>query len=105
MGAVIGAGVIIGSLEFAGIIALLPTFYEAFSTIYYSFIKKIDRKYACARPIIDENNRLKPPKGAERFTLAYFILSKKPMSERQLVRVLLFLYLICGLFAIIFSII
>lgn len=101
MGAVIGAAVIIGGLEFAGITAMLPAFYEAFSTFYYSFIRKTNRKEACAKPVLDEKNRLHPPRGAERFTFAYLILSKKPMTERELVRTILFIYILCGILAII----
>ncbi|MEM2899904.1 MAG: hypothetical protein QXT63_03860 [Thermoplasmata archaeon] len=103
MGAAFGAGVIIGGLEFAGIIAILPAFYEAFATIYYSIIKRIDRKEACARPIIDSDNKLHPPKGAERFTLAYLILHKKPMTEKSLVRTILGIYTTFGIIAIIIS--
>jgi len=104
MGAVIGAGVIIGGLEFAGIVAILPAFYEAFATLYFSIIKKIDRKEACAKPIIDKDNKLHPPSGAEKFTLAYYILQKKPMTERSLVRTILLMYLIFGILSIILTI-
>ena len=105
MGAVIGAGTIIGGIEFAGLIAFLPAFYEVFSTAYYSFIKKVNRKEACARPIIDDQNRLHCPKGAEKYTLAYWILSKKPMTERNLVRTILSIYLVFGVLAVIISIV
>jgi len=104
MGAVIAAGAIMGGIEFAGAIAIAPAFYELLATSYYTFIKKRDRKGACARPIIDEKGRLHPPKGAERFTLAFLILSKKPMKENDLVRTILCLYLISGLVAIALSV-
>lgn len=103
MGAVIGAGVIIGGLELAGVVAIAPALYEGGATFYYSMIKKIERKKACARPIIDEENKLHPPKGAEKFTLAFLILSKKPMTEKNLVRTILSIYIICGVIAIILS--
>lgn len=104
MGAVIGAGAIIGAVEFASVIAIAPAFFEGFSTVYYSFIKKIDRKAACATPIIDEEGKLHAPKGAEKYTLGYWILSKKPMTEKNLVRTMLSLYAISGLLAILFSV-
>jgi len=104
MGAVIGAGAIIGSVEFAGVIAISPAFFEGFSTAYYSFVKKINRKAACEARIIDEEGKLHAPKGAEKYTLGYWILSKKPMTEKDLVRTILVMYAISGLFAILFSV-
>jgi UDP-N-acetylglucosamine--dolichyl-phosphate N-acetylglucosaminephosphotransferase len=101
MGAVIATGVVISGLEVAGMLAIAPAFYELFSSVYYMVIKKINRKPAMANPIIDEKGRLSPPKGAEHYTLEYWILSKKPMSEKDLVRVVLGLYMICGIIAII----
>jgi UDP-N-acetylglucosamine--dolichyl-phosphate N-acetylglucosaminephosphotransferase len=103
MGAVIGASAIIGSVEFASVIAISPAFFEGFSTAYYSFVKKINRKAACAAPIIDEEGKLHAPKGAEKYTLGYWILSKKPMTERNLVRTILGIYAVSGLLAILFS--
>ena len=103
MGAVIGAGAIIGGLELAGLIAIFPAFFEAFSTGYHSFIKKVDRKVACTKPIIDEKGYLHTPEGAKYFTLAYLILSKRSMTERNLVRCILGIYAIFGTLAIIIS--
>lgn len=100
MGAVIGAGVIIGGIQLAGVVAIAPAFYEAFSTVYYSLIKKVNRKSAVQRPIMDEEGRLHPPKGAERYTLAFLILSKKPMSEKNLVRTILCIYAAFGVLAV-----
>ena len=37
-----------------------------------------------------------PPKGAERYTLAYWLLSRRPMTEKKLVRVILTLYAVAG---------
>jgi UDP-N-acetylglucosamine--dolichyl-phosphate N-acetylglucosaminephosphotransferase len=99
MGAVIATGVIIGNLELAGMIAIAPTFYELAATAYYS-LHKIERKAAMANPIIDELGKLHPPKGAERYTLSYWLLSKKPMTERNLVRVILGIYAAFGAIAI-----
>lgn len=103
MGAVIGAGAIIGAVEFASVIAISPAFFEGFSTAYYSFVKKVNRKAACATPIIDEEGKLHAPKGAEKYTLGYWILSKKPMTEKNLVRVILGMYAVSGILAIIVS--
>jgi UDP-N-acetylmuramyl pentapeptide phosphotransferase/UDP-N-acetylglucosamine-1-phosphate transferase len=103
MGAVIAAGVIISGLEFVGIIAIAPAFYEAFAAVYYMLIKKVSRKRAMANPIIDEKGRIHPPKGAEHYTLIYWILSKKPMNEKDLVRVVAGVYLIFGVIAVLVS--
>jgi len=103
MGATIGAGVIMGGIEFWGLIAIAPAFYEGIATAYYSFVKKVNRKEACSRPVIDEEGRLHPPKGAEKYTLAYQILNRKPMKENQLVRTILMIYLAFGALAIVLS--
>jgi len=103
MGAVVAAGAIIGGIGLAGAVAIAPAFYELGATMYYS-IKKIDRKVLCQRPIIDDENMLHTPKGAERYTLAYWILSKRPMTERSLVRVILGVYAVSGVLAIIVAI-
>lgn len=102
LGTAIGVGVIVGSIEFYGIICIIPAFYELFSTLYYRK-KKVDRRKACMSPVILSDGKLRPPEGAERFTLAYFLLSKKPMSERILVNTILSLYAICGVIALALS--
>jgi len=104
MGALIGVGVIMASIEFIGIIAIAPAFYELFAAIYYTFIKRIDPdtvRKAHSKPIIHDDGRLSPPKGAERFKLAYLILSIRPMTEKNLVRTILSIYLVFGVIAII----
>ncbi|MCK4349193.1 MAG: hypothetical protein KAW47_11320 [Thermoplasmatales archaeon] len=106
LGAAIGAGVIIGNIEFFGLICIIPAFYEFFATVWYGHIRKVERKPACMQPVISGNPpRLSPPKGTEKFTLAYFILGKKSMTEKNLVRVILSLYAICGFIALGLSVI
>jgi len=100
MGAVIATGVVISGLEIAGMIAIAPAFYEGFAALYYMVIKKVNRKHAMAHPIIDEQGRIHPPKGTERYTLVYLILSKKPMNEKDLVKTILGIYIICGIIAV-----
>lgn len=104
-GSALAASIIIGNLEFAGLVAIAPAFYEAFAAVYYMIIKKVDRKPACSNPIIDENGRLHAPKGAEHYTFAYWILSKKPMTEKNLVRTIISIYLGFGILAIVLSLI
>ena len=99
MGATIAAGCIVGNIEFYGILCILPAFYELLATIYYDF-KKVERRDACMSPMILDDGRLKPPKGAGKYTLAYLLLSKVPMREGKLVNMILFLYVICGMLAL-----
>ena len=104
MGAALAAGIILGHIELYGIIAILPAFYEGFATFYYSQIQHVpDRRHACHHPIIRSDGKLEPPKGAERYTLAYLLLSRKPRTEQQLVRTLLGLYSLAAIAAIVAS--
>lgn len=102
LGAAIGAGVIIGKIEFYGIICILPAFYELFATAYYG-TKGIKRRSVCQDPIMLDDGRLRPPKGSEKYTLFYYILSKKPMSEKMLVNTVLSFYVLCGAVALALS--
>jgi len=105
LGAALAAGIVLGHLEFYGFVAIAPAFYEATATIYYGIgHKNGERKTACKNPILGPDGRLSPPPGAGRYTLAYFILSRHPMTEKNLVRTLLMLYLISGFAAIVLSV-
>ncbi len=105
MGAAMAAGVIMGHIEFYAVVAIAPAFYEAIATIYFGLFKKVtNRREACHNPIINEDGTLSPPKGAERYTLAYYILSKKPMKEGRLVTVILALYALSCAIAIVLSV-
>lgn len=105
MGAALAAGIILGHVEVYGLVAILPAFYEGGATVYYSLIRRVkDRRKACHSPVIREDRTLQPPKGAEKYTLAYRILSRKPMTERQLVRRILALYAISSATAVILSV-
>ncbi len=105
LGAAIAAVIILAHVEIYGLIAIIPAFYEAGATAYYSLIKKVpDRRHACHNPVIHEDGTLSPPTGAERYTLAYWILSRKPMTEPRLVRTVLGLYALSGVAAIVLSV-
>lgn len=99
LGTLIAMGAIMGRIEFYGAICILPTFYELGATVYYKF-KGIERREACINPVILDDGRLKPPEGAERYTLFYYILSKKSMEEKKLVYTVLVLYAMCGVLAL-----
>ncbi|HID26891.1 MAG TPA: hypothetical protein EYP22_03495 [Methanosarcinales archaeon] len=104
LGATIAAGAILGKIEFYGVICILPAFYEFFATIYYGLFKRIERRNACMNPVILKNGSLKPPRNTEKFTLAYLLLGKRQMHEKKLVRVILALYLACGIVALSFAV-
>ena len=106
LGAVVAAGAILGHLEFYGLVAIAPAFFEAFATAYYGFKgQNRRRKRACNNPVIQTDNKLRSPEGASHYTLAFWILSKKPMSEKDLVRSILALYAISGTAAILLSLV
>ncbi len=106
LGAAIAAGAIIGGLEFWALIAIAPAFYEGGATFYYNVLKKNgERRAACHNPRIAEDGTLSPPPGTEKYTLAYFLLGKRPMTEPRLVATLLSLYAICGAVAIALSLV
>lgn len=103
MGVLIATGAIFAGLEIFAIILILPMFYEAFASAYYS-LKKIERKWACMHPKINGDGTLQPPKGAEKYTLFFYLLGKKPMTEKTLVNNVIYIYIILGLITLILSI-
>lgn len=105
MGAAVAAGVIVGDIEFYGVICLLPAFYESVATSYYIVVGNHNRREACHNPEIDSEQRLSPPKGSERYTLAYLLLSFRPMTEKKLVAAILGLYALSGLIALVLCVI
>lgn len=104
MGAAIGAGVIIGKIEIYGVILILPMFYELFATIKYRILN-IYRKPVCMKPVILDDGTLKPPEGAEDYTLFFLMLSKGSLNEKQLVHRVFILDFICGIIAVCLSLI
>ncbi len=104
-GAAIAAGVVLGHIEFYGLVAIAPAFYEAAATTYYGLRKQNgNRKLACQHPVIQADGTLQPPSGAGRYTLAYWLLARRPMTERALVRALLGFYAASGAAAILLSV-
>jgi UDP-N-acetylglucosamine--dolichyl-phosphate N-acetylglucosaminephosphotransferase len=103
MGALIAVGAIFTGLEIYAVICIAPMFYEFFATAYYKY-KKIERRGLCHNPVINGNNSLQPPKGAEHYTLCYFLLSKRAMTEKQLVNKVLKFFVISGIVALTLSI-
>ncbi len=101
LGAALAAGIILAHIEFYGAVAIAPAFYEAIATLYYgAHGLNALRKDACRSPTIDGHGALHPPKGSGRFTLAYVLLTRQPMTEKNLVRTLLGLYAVSGISAI-----
>lgn len=105
LGAALAAGVILAHIEFYGVVAIAPAFYELLATVYFGMRGQNGvRKEACRHPIISPDGTLSAPLGAERYTLAFALLSLRPMRERRLVQVLLALYAVSGLVAILLSV-
>jgi UDP-N-acetylmuramyl pentapeptide phosphotransferase/UDP-N-acetylglucosamine-1-phosphate transferase len=104
MGVLIAVGAILTGLELYAVICILPMFYELIATGYYKW-NKIERRWACMDPILNDNGTIQPPKGSENYTLFYYLLSKKPMTEKKLVNLVLSLYIIIGIIAFIISLI
>jgi len=105
LGAALAAGAILAHIEFYGLLAIAPAFYEAAATAYYGMHHRNGmRKQACQNPIIGLDGVLHPPNDATHYTLAFWILSKYPMTERGLVRVILAMYALCGAAALILSV-
>ncbi len=104
LGAALAAGVILAHVEFYGLVAISPAFYELAATMYYG-MRGLNqtRKAACQNPSLNRDGTIEPPDGAARYTLAYYLLSKRPMTERRLVRALLGLYALSGIAAIALS--
>ncbi len=106
LGAALAAGIILAHIEFYGFVAISPAFYELGATVYYGMKRRNGaRKAACRTPCIDSSGRLEPPEGAGHYTLAYWILSRRPMTERSLVWTLLALYAVAGATAIILGVV
>lgn len=101
LGAALAAGIILAHIEVYGIIAIAPAFFEAGATAYFG-LKRMNgkRKTACKNPRIEPDGTIHPPEGAQHYTLAYWILSKRPMTEKSLVGVLLVAYALSGVAAI-----
>ncbi len=105
LGAALASGVVLGHVEFYGLVAIAPAFYEAAATTYYGFHNENGkRKLACRNPVIFPDGTLRPPPGANRYTLAYWLLSRRSMREKTLVGVLLGFYAASGVVAILLSV-
>jgi UDP-N-acetylglucosamine--dolichyl-phosphate N-acetylglucosaminephosphotransferase len=101
LGAALAAGIILAHIEFYGLIAIAPAFYELAATLYFGARgQNLARKQACRNPTIDIQGRLQAPTGARHYTLAYLLLSRKPMGERTLVSALLCFYSVAGAAAV-----
>ncbi len=106
LGAALAAGIILAHVEFFGIVAIAPAFFELFATAYYGVHgRNQERKSSCRDPVIGEDNVLRAPSGASHYTLAYWLLSRRPMTERRLVVILIGLYGLSGAAAVLLSVV
>ena len=104
MGALIAAGSIIGNIQIYGVILLIPAFVDViFCEIAHEVIYRTERSkrtQVCKNPIIHEDGRLEVPKWAQSYDIRCFIMSRGPISERDLVRKILSFYALSGVIAL-----
>lgn len=94
IGTTIAAAAIIGNMEKYAVIAILPAFYELVATVYYE-LKRVKRREACQSPVLLSEGKITPPKGSEKYTLAFLILATFGNdSEKNLVLKMLLLFAI-----------
>src|SRR2546425_7609582 len=106
LGAAVAAGVILGHIEFYGVIAIAPAFYEMIATAYFGLHgANGNRKKAYRNPVFLPNGEIAAPAGTKYYTLASWLLSRKPRTEKGLVRAILLLYVVCGLCAVVLSLV
>jgi len=106
LGAALAAGVILGHLEFYGVIAIAPAFYEMAATVYFGLHgENGNRKKAYRNPVFLPNGQIAAPEGAKHYTLAQWLLSRKPRTEKRLVSHILLLYALSGLAALLASLV
>jgi len=106
LGAALAAGVILAHIEFYGMIAIAPAFFELAATAYYGARRENGkRKEACRNPIIDEDGTLHTPKSARHYTLAYWVLSRHASTEKSLVRRLLSIYGLTAAIAVLLALV
>lgn len=74
IGTTIAAAAIMGNMEKYAVIAILPAFYELLATIYYE-ARGVKRREICHAPLISNDGKITPPKGSEKFTLAFLTLA------------------------------
>ncbi len=107
MGALIAAGSIIGNIQLYGAILLIPVFVDVlFCEVPHTIIyrtKRADRTAVCKHPIIHEDGRLEVPKSARTYDIRCMIMSRGPISEKDLVRKILMFYGLCGVAALILA--
>ena len=102
----LAAGVILGHIEFYGVIAIAPAFYEMIATAYFGLHgANGKRKKAYRNPVFLPNGEIAAPAGTKYYTLASWLLSRKPRTEKGLVRSILLLYVVCGLCAVVLSLV
>ncbi len=106
LGAGLGAGVILAHIEFYGLVAIAPAFFELTAALYFGAKgKNAIRKSACRNPVILPDGTLQQPPGAEHYTLAYWVLAHRRMTETSLVRVLVGFYALSASLAVLLSLI
>lgn len=87
LGSIVAAGVIVGNMERAGIIVMLPFIIEFFLKLRVRF------KATCLGKL-RKDGKLDPPYGRKVYSWTHFIMNLRPMTERQ-VTILLIAIQLC----------
>jgi len=103
-GAVYASAAVLADVIPYAIIAIAPAFFELYDLAANRKVPLAERRRAALNPVILRSGRLKPPKGAETYNLGYYLLSRRPMREPELVSRIFLLYGISGLAAVLLCI-
>jgi UDP-N-acetylglucosamine--dolichyl-phosphate N-acetylglucosaminephosphotransferase len=90
LGAVVAAGVIIGNMERAGIITMVPFIIEFFLKLKSRF------KASCLGKLRDDG-KLDPPYGKKIYSWTHIIINLKKLTEKQVTIILIFIQIIFSL--------
>jgi UDP-N-acetylglucosamine--dolichyl-phosphate N-acetylglucosaminephosphotransferase len=90
LGAVVAAGVIIGNMERAGIIIMIPFIIE--------ILLKLRSKFsASCLGVLRNDGKLSPPYGKKIYSWTHIIMNFRPLTEKQVTMILIAIQIIFGL--------
>ena len=84
LGSTVAAGVIVGNMERTGIIVMLPFIIEF-------FLKLRSRFKASSLGKLRDDGKLDPPYGRKIYSWTHFLMNLRPLTEKQIVMLLVFL--------------
>jgi len=91
LGAVVASGVIVGNIERAGVIAMLPFIVEF-------FLKSRSKFKASSLGKLRKDGKLDPPYGKKIYSLSHILMNIKKMTEKEVVLCLILIEIVSCLF-------